>query len=303
MINLESFLRLSDDSLRAQATGMTKAASGRRVELCSIISLRSGYCGMDCGFCIQNRNAGFSGQPMLPPGELSARIGLLAQRPIAHIGLVSSGGVLKGADFETLLTALEQTPPALKRKICVSLGKLEKSQMETLANMGIRHLHHNLETSEAYYPKLCTTQTWRQRADTVERALAAGFSVCSGAIFGVGESWRDRWELARALDELGVNNIPLNFLHPQPRTALADRQPLPADEALRVISLFRFMLPKATLRVCGGRPVTFGSRQKDIFAYGANALMTGNFLTTRGESLRQDMHLLAHAGLAPALGP
>lgn len=113
----------------------------------------------------------------------------------------------------------------------------------------------------------------------------------------MGESWRDRIDLALELADMGVQNIPINFLHPQPGSPLGHRQPMAAKEALRTMAMFRLVLPKATLRVCGGRPICLGKRQVEMFRAGANALMSGNYLTTKGIGLATDLEMLETLGL------
>lgn len=239
---------------------------------------------------------------MLPEEHLLARIASLAATPVAHIGLVATGGALGGHDLDNLCRTLEHLPLNVLHRICLSLGRLQPSQLRRLRDLGIRRYHHNLETSREFYPHICTSQAWDERAQTVENAIATGLEVCSGFLSGLGESWQDRISLARSLANLGVKFIPMNFLHPQPGTALGGRPPLAAGEALRIIGLFRCLLPEATLRVCGGRPITFGSRQAEMFLWGANALMTGDYLTTRGQALQEDLRLLAEHGLKPVSG-
>ncbi len=165
-----------------------------------------------------------------------------------------------------------------------------------LKNCGIRRLHHNLETSSDFYRQVCTSQSWKARRDTVLRALETDLEVCCGGLFGMGESWQNRIDLALELAAMGVQNIPLNFLHPQADSPLGNRQPMPANEALRTIAIFRHILPKATLRVCGGRPICLGQRQDEMFGAGANALMSGNYLTTKGIGLARDLEMLENLG-------
>lgn len=280
--------------LMEAASQLTKKASGNRVELCAIINIRSGHCGMDCHFCSQSvHNRAFKDiYPLLPEADLQHKIMRLSAQPLSHIGLVASGAALAGAEFDRLLNLISALPREIRPRICVSLGRISEEQMRLLREAGVRRYHHNLETSREYYPSICSTQKWEERASTIRRAQACGLETCSGALFGMGESWQDRIALAKSLINLNVTKIPLNFLHPQPGTPLAKRKPLTVEEALRIICIFRHISPNATLRVCGGRPITFGQRQKEIFAAGANALMTGDYLTTKGSVLGEDLAML-----------
>ena len=287
--------------LLIRADRLREAAFGRRVHVCAIINARSGNCAMDCRFCAQSSHNPTSVEAfgLLPFAELRSRILALAETPVAKIGLVTSGSLLSGREFESLCEVVRSLPAEVLSRVCLSLGRLKEAQLAELAAIGIRRYHHNLETAESCYQRICTTQTWRQRRDTVVLASRAGMEVCTGGLFGVGENWEQRLEFAFSLKELGVRHIPLNFLNPHPHTPLASQPPLSADEALRVIAVFRHILPEATLRICGGRPLVLGGRQREMFAAGANALMTGNYLTTPGYSMEDDFAMLVSPGLEP----
>ncbi|MBD5626287.1 MAG: biotin synthase BioB [Desulfovibrio sp.] len=294
-----ALLALPDAELFSRAEQLRREASGHSVHLCAIINIRSGHCGMDCHFCAQSRHnpvpqAGF---PLLEEAVLRERILALAATPVRRIGLVASGAALDGEDFERVLRLVAALPAPVRGRLCASFGRLDEKRMARLASSGITRYHHNLETSAHHYPQICSTQLWEQRRDTARRAQAAGLSLCCGGIFGIGETWEDRISLAFALRELGVSHVPLNFLHPQPGTPLARRAPLRPEEALRIIAVFRHVLPGAALRICGGRPLALGRRQGEIFAAGANALMTGDYLTTSGEALEHDLDLIAACGM------
>ncbi len=290
---------LSEQELFAGSARLRRAAFGNRVTLCAIINARSGNCGMDCRFCSQSRHnhTPIETFPLLPDEELRGRILALAAQPVARIGVVTSGGALSGAEFDRLLGVLRSLPDHALKRVCASLGKLSAVQLAQLAEVGLDRYHHNLETSRQYYPHICTTQTWDQRKATVERVRDAGMTTCTGGLFGLGESWNDRIEFAFALKALGVRHVPMNFLHPHPETPLARKEPLTAAEALRIVAVFRHILPTATLRICGGRPLVLGARQKEIFAAGANALMTGDYLTTQGRGLADDLAMIDSLGL------
>lgn len=257
---------------------------------------------MNCKFCAQSGhyNSGQKAYKLLSAKELMACMEKLERFPVSNIGLVASGARLSGAEFERLASFLADMPERRKKLICLSLGSLDKNSMEKLKDAGIRHYHHNLESSQEYYPNVCTTQSWEARRNTVRLALEQGFELCSGGLFGMGESWEDRLSLARSLRALGVKNIPINFLIPQKGTPLEDREAMSPQEALRVLALFRLILPDAIIRVCGGRKQVLGERQYDIFSAGANAIMTGDYLTSPGESISNDLAALQARELEPA---
>ena len=294
-----ALLALPQENLFARATALREASFGRSIVLCAIINAKSGNCSMDCRFCSQSRHnhTPINVFSLLPDEELRERILQLAALPVARIGVVTSGSALNGGELQRLCTLVASLPDHVRPRVCASLGKLAEDDFNMLHRAGMRRVHHNMETSRGYYPNVCTTQTWDQRRDTVLRAVKAGMSVCSGGLFGLGESWEDRVEFAFSLKELGVRHVPMNFLHPHPKTPLAEQKPLSADEALTIVALFRHILPQATLRICGGRPLVLGDRQNEIFAAGANALMTGDYLTTNGQSIAHDLEMIAALGL------
>ena len=293
----------SEEALFSGASALRRASFGRKVELCAIINARSGNCGMDCAFCAQSRHSKTPSAvfDLLPAAELRERLRLLSDLPLAHVGIVTSGGALEKAEVQQLAAVLESLPEAelahWQGKVCGSLGRLPVASLTRLKEAGLVRFHHNLETSEEYYPQVCTTQRWSERLDTVRRARGVGLEVCSGGLFGMGESWEQRVDFALRLRHEGVEQVPINFLHPQPGTRLAAQKPLQADEALRIIAIVRHILPLATLRVCGGRPTVLGERQTDIFVAGANALMTGDYLTTEGKGPQDDCAMIEAQGL------
>lgn len=297
-----ALLSLPETRLLRQAACLREAAFGRKVGLCAIINARSGDCAMDCRFCSQSRHnpTPIKVFGLLPDDLLRARILTLAALPVRHIGIVTSGGALNAHELERLCGVLASLPPEVRPRVCASLGRLSAGQFAQLAEAGLTRYHHNLETSRSRYPRICTTQTWDQRRDTVARAMRAGLQACSGGLFGLGESWDERIDFAFSLKALGVRHVPMNFLYPHPQTPLADQKILSPGEALRIIAVFRHILPQATLRICGGRPLVLGERQSEMFAAGANALMTGDYLTTHGQGVEEDLAMIAAQGLEAA---
>jgi biotin synthase len=182
-------------------------------------------------------------------------------------------------------------------KVCASLGIVDRPFLGELKAAGVQRFHHNLEAAGSFFPEICTTHTFAERMATVEAAKDAGLEVCVGGITGLGESLAQRWELAQAIAELDPDAIPLNFLHPLPSTRLANRQKLSPLEALKIIAAFRLTFPDKTIIICGGRLPTLRSLAPLIFAAGANALMTGDYLTTRGRLPEDDRLMLEDMGL------
>ena len=285
-----------EGELFASATQIREAYFGKTVQLCAIINAKSGKCDMDCAFCSQSGHASteIEEYSFMPPAELAPRMEAILENHDCRCSVVTSGGKLSGNELQALFKTAKTVGSA---PLCASLGRLSGEELVELKQSGITRFHHNLESSEDYYPEICTTQTWRQRLDTVKAAQAAGLDICSGGLFGLGETWGDRIDLALALRELAVDSVPINFLYAHEGTPLRDTQPMEAAEALRIIAAYRFLLPKATLRICGGRTHVLGDRQADLFAAGANGLMTGNYLTVGGSQYETDLTMIHNLGL------
>ncbi|MEW6572006.1 MAG: biotin synthase BioB, partial [Nitrospirota bacterium] len=180
---------------------------------------------------------------------------------------------------------------------CASLGLLKRKELSMLRDAGLDRFHHNLETSERFFPQVCTTHTYNDKIKTIEAVRAVGLTICSGGIFGLGEIWKDRIDMAFILKKLRVDSIPLNFLIPIKGTPLGSRNLLHPFEALKIISLYRLILPDKEIRICGGRPQTLGDFNSMIFMAGANGIMTGDYLTTTGRQPPDDLRLIEAYGL------
>jgi biotin synthase len=169
--------------------------------------------------------------------------------------------------------------------------------VEYLLSRGLRSVHHNLETSRSFFPKVCTTHDYEEDVAAVRAAKAAGAWVCCGGIFGLGESPEDRVELALTLRELGVDSIPVNFLNPVPGTPLEGRRDLSPIDCLRIIAMLRLTNPTREIIVCGGREMNLRDLQALMFAAGATGTMVGDYLTTAGRAAEEDLRMLRDLGL------
>lgn len=283
-----------------EASRVREQHFGRRVSFCVIINAKSGLCSEDCAFCSQaaTSRSGTPRYPLLDRQELVAAAAQAAAAGASRFSLVTSGrSISSSREQEAILKAVAAIRQAIPIQVCASLGIVEPGFLKELKGAGVSRFHHNLETAASFFPKICTTHTFEERLATIEAAKEAGLSVCAGGILGLGESVAQRWELAQALKELEVDAIPLNFLHPLPGTALAARPLLSPLEALKTILAFRLHFPDRSLIICGGRQVTLRSLTPLIFAAGANALMTGDYLTTKGCLPQEDQQMLADLDL------
>lgn len=288
------------EELIAEASRVRRERFGDAVECCSIVNVKSGRCSMDCRFCAQSGHydAGAPVYPLRDGTTVETASRAYWERGVHRVGWVAGGGALGRDEVERIAEISAALDASCRR--CVSFGRLDADSLRRLKDAGVSRYHHNLETSERFYPNICTTQSWRDRFETLRRAREIGFEICGGGLFGLGESWTDRIELAETLRQLEVDSVPINFFSPIPGTPLGARPLLPVDEALRIVALYRLLLPKTSIRICGGRPQTLGDRQPELFAAGADALMTGDYLTTSGCAFRDDIDMIENAGFFPA---
>ncbi|MBI5233854.1 MAG: biotin synthase BioB, partial [Deltaproteobacteria bacterium] len=217
-----------------------------------------------------------------------------------EFSIVASGArIEKESDIDKLIAALEGMREETGLERCASLGMLRKETLKRLRDAGLQSYHHNLETSRGFFPAVCTTHDYEDDVNTVKTAKALGFYVCSGGIFGLGESWEHRVELAFTLKELDVDSIPINFLNPRTGTPLGSADNLTPLICIRIIMLFRFILPAKDIVICGGRPTNLRHLQPLIFAAGANGVMIGDYLTTSGRDVEDDLKMILDLGLIP----
>lgn len=280
-------------NLFASANRIRAYFRGDLIGLCSIINAKSGLCSEDCSFCAQSSRstAKIDTYPLLKKDDVIRKAHEAKQYGIRRFSIVTSGRrvsqkeLSRIADMISLINDLGITP-------CASLGLLQKDELSVLKDAGLDRYHHNLETSIRHYPQICSTHTYADKMITIRNAQEVGLSLCSGGIFGMGETWQDRIDMAYALRELDVDSIPINFLIPVAGTALENRDLLDPLEALKIVSLYRLILPKKEIRICGGRMQVLEEFNRMVFFAGADGMITGNYLTTIGKSPEDDLRLI-----------
>lgn len=271
---------------------------GREVDLCSIMNAKSGHCSEDCKFCAQSAYYKTDVEVYdLVSKEAALKLAKENEdEGVNRFSLVTSGRGIIGSDFEKVVEIYKELNKEVKMDLCASLGILGYGEILSLRETGITMYHHNLETSRDYYEKICTTHSYDERIDTINAARKAGMAVCSGGIIGLGESFEDRVKLAFQLRDLDVKSIPINVLNPVKGTPLESQERLSQDEILKTIAIFRFVNPKAFIRLAGGRNLIdeFG---ENCFNAGANATITGNYLTTSGNKICDDKKMISELKL------
>jgi biotin synthase len=277
----------------------------RRVSFCCIVPGRLGGCDQDCALCGQSAHAMStprSKQPQPGPEQWLKAARKARQAHAACFCLVNPGRRPQEGDLRSLeelngRLRLEGLLPA-----CASLGELDEPAAMRLHAAGVVRYNHNLETSRSHFGRVVTTHSYDDRLATLRAARAAGMALCCGGIFGIGETWNDRIELAFTLRDLVKPDVvPLNFLDARPGALLGNSASLSPSECLHIIAQFRFVLPTTNIKIAGGRRL-LRDRQSWVFHAGATSLMVGDFLTTTGRDVAMDMQMVTDLGLELADG-
>jgi biotin synthase len=284
--------------LMAAANRLRERFRGGRADLCSIVNAKSGGCSEDCAFCAQSLKSAAVIQryPLRDPEEILSAARDAALGGARRFCIVTGGRRITPFEVDAVAKIVSRVRQ-LGLSPCATLGLLDSHAMTALKAAGLDRYHHNLETSERFFPRICNTHTYADKLKTIESARAAGLSLCSGGIFGVGEDWQDRVDMAFALKALGVDSVPVNYLIPIMGTAMGGAKCLSPLEALKIIALYRFILPRIEIRVCGGRLQTLRELNPLIFMAGADGILIGNYLTTTGRPAAEDLAMLETLGL------
>lgn len=288
-LDLEQFQKMAEQ--------MRQENMGNTVDLCSIMNIKSGECSEDCRFCAQSAyyDAPADHFDLRSENDILQEAKNMETSGVDRFSLVSSGGYLDEEDLEKLVSIYKRIKEETSLKICASHGILKTGQAEKLRQAGVLRYHHNLESSREYYKDVCTTHDYEERIETVKDAMQAGMEVCSGGIFGLGETMKDRIDMAYEFKKLNVNSIPINVLNPIPGTPFEAIAPQSEKSLLFMTVLYRWIMPKTEIRFAGGR-IKLGESAKKAFQSGVNGVLTGDFLTTTGTDIASDRKMFTDMG-------
>jgi biotin synthase len=276
---------------------------GNRVDLNFLINAKSGLCGEDCGYCSQSRvsKAAIPRYNLLTAEQVLGGARMAAERHAKTYCAVISGRAPTDQELDTLSQVVPQIKATYGLKVCFSVGLLTPEQAERLKQSGVDRINHNLNTSERFYPSICTTHSYQDRLGTLRAVRQAGLEICSGGIIGMGEEDADVVELALRLGDLQAEAVPVNFLEPIAGTPLEGRGRLNPRYCLKVLSLFRLAIPRCELRIGAGREMHLGPLQP-LGLYPANSLFVGDYLTTKGQPPEEDYRMIEAMGFEVAKG-
>lgn len=270
---------------------------GNVCDVCSVAAVKVGQCSEDCLYCAQSTRAKDKVPAECVLGE-KVLTDIAVQdksRGSYRYGLVSVGRRLSKKEVELAVSNVADIRKTADIHVCASLGMLDKEDFTRLHEAGMTMVHNNMETSDEFFKTLCTTHTSDDKRKSIRAAKAAGMKVCSGGLIGLGETLSDRIDLAFSLRELDVDSVPINMLNPIPGTYFEHQEPMKEDEFLRTVAIFRFVLPDTFIRLAAGRAF-LPDNGKAALRAGANAVISGDFLTTTGITFETDLQMIREQG-------
>lgn len=272
-------------------------------DLCTIISGKGGKCSEDCKYCAQSSIATgvIDTFPLLDTDSILKDAQYNENKNIKRFSIVTSGKKLNKKEIKDICKSIKTIKNTTSLSLCASFGLLNKEDFLSIKEAGIERIHNNLESSREYFPKMCTTHTYDDKIDSIKEAQNLDLSICSGGIFGIGETMEDRISMAITIRDLGIKSIPINMLNPISGTPYGNNPMLTIEEMCRIVAIFRFIIPDGFIRLAGGRGL-LPDQGKKCFQSGANAAITGDLLTTSGISIENDMKMIEELGFIYGLG-
>lgn len=275
---------------------------GNSFDICTIINGKSGRCSENCKYCAQAGcySTKIEQYPLLKTEEIVEEAKKNAGQGVLRYSIVTSGKKLSDEEVDQVCESIRAIRREVDIEICASFGLLGEEQLKKIKEAGVSRIHNNLETSRRHFPDVCTTHTYDEKIDTIKAAKKAGLNVCSGGIMGIGETMEDRIDMVLEIRDLGIKSIPVNMLNPIPGTPYEKNDRLTMDEMRRIVAIFRFLVPDASIRLAGGRGL-MADKGVSCFQSGANAAISGDMLTTSGITVEKDMKILEKLGFIPEL--
>lgn len=290
---------------------------GNSFDLCAVINGKSGKCSENCKFCAQSSSydAIIREYPLMSQYQIIQHLQTAQNAGVQSCALVNAGRRASKQELKTMASAFYIFTQASKNKekngetykqhekrsmnVCASLGLLNIQDFQILKENGVTRVHNNLESSKTYFPNICTSHSFDDKVESIKAAQKCGLMVCSGGIFGLGESLQDRIDMAFSLKDLGISSVPMNILFPIKGTPFENNKPLCHEEIRALVAVYRFILPNAFLRLAGGRTL-LEDKGRSLFEGGANAMISGNMLTISGFNVVDDLSMIQELGFSLA---
>ncbi len=281
------------------ANTITRTFNGDTVDVEALINAKSGRCPEDCSFCAQSSfyDTGITKYPLLPKEVLVENAKKAKEAGATSFCLVCAYREPPEKDFQQICETIIEIQSKVDIEVNVSLGFMTPTRARKLRELGVKRYNHNLEAAESYFSKICKTHDFADRVNTAKIVKEAGLELCSGGIIGMGESKKERLELAFSLASLHPDEVPINILIGREGTPLAGFEPIDPLEAIKTIAVWRFIMPKTILKIAGGREVHLKDKDRLALKAGANGIITGGYLTTGGNAPNKDIAMIKEIGL------
>lgn len=296
----ERLLATDDVTTLAEcANTITRKFNGDVVDVEALINAKSGRCPEDCSFCAQSTfyETGIDKYPLLPTEQLVQNARMAKEGGATSFCLVCAYRSPPDTDFEQICDAITEIRKQVGTEVNVSLGFMTLERARRLKALGVKRYNHNLEASESHFSKICSTHDFADRVNTARIVKQAGLELCCGGIIGMGESPRQRLELAFSIADLNPDEVPMNILIGREGTPMESIGTIDPLDAIKAIAVWRFIMPKAILKIGGGREVHLKDKERLALKAGANGIITGGYLTTGGNTPNKDIMMIKDIGL------
>ena len=286
-------------SLAYSANVITRKFNGDSIDVESLLNAKSGKCPEDCSFCAQSSfyNTKISKYPLLPKQVVIVRAKEAERQGASSFCLVCAYRSPPEKEFRQICDTIEAIKKEVSIDINASLGFMTLERARKLKSLGIKRYNHNLEASDSFFSQICKTHDFADRVKTAKIVKEAGLELCCGGIIGMGETVKQRIELAFALAALNPDEVPINILIPKEGTPMAQIDTITPEEAIRTIAVWRFIMPKVILKLAGGREVHFSDNGRMALRAGANGIISGGYLTTGGNEMSKDLNMIHEIGI------
>ncbi len=286
------------------ANTITRSFNGDGVDIETLINAKSGRCPEDCSFCAQssfydNDSNNINKYPLLAKEAILEQAKKAKDQGASSFCLVCAYRSPPDKDFEQICDTIEAIKKDVNIDVNVSLGFMTREKARRLKSVGVKRYNHNLETSSSYFSQICKTHGFADRVNTARIVKEEGLELCCGGIIGMGESIKQRLELAFSIKTLNPEEVPINILIARKGTPFASIYPLDPIDVIKTIAVWRFIMPKTILKIAGGREVILKDKERLALKAGANGIITGGYLTTSGNKSDQDIAMIKDIGLRP----
>ena len=296
----ERLIRTPDVQILAEsANRIARKFSEDQIDVEMLVNAKSGSCPEDCSFCAQSSfyESKINKYPLLTKETILERAQRAKESGANSFCLVCAYRSPPEKDFNYICDIVQYIKEYLKIDVNVSLGFMTKERAERLKMIGVKRYNHNLETAETYFSQICRTHDFSDRVNTARIVKEAGLELCCGGIIGMGETTRQRLELAYSIRDLSPDEVPINILIPKSGTPFESLHGVSPIDAIKTIAVWRFLMPSPIIKIAAGREVYFRDNDNLALWAGANGIITGGYLTTNGNDPSRDIQMIQDIGI------